>query len=504
MSAPNVAPGTKDYETLLHESVAEYYADPLGFVLAMWDWPVNGEPGPDVWQEQVLRELGAAVSERGFTGVGNVLPIRLGISSGHSIGKSALIAWVCIWLMSTRPECRGTITANTNDQLERKTWAAIREWLAKCRTKHWFDINSKIMYRSGNNPTTGKPWRSSWFCAPQSCAEENSESFAGQHAKGSTSFYLFDEASAIPDEIWNVAEGGLTDEPFLIAVGNPTRNSGKFHEAIFGKQRGRWQTHVIDAERCKFANHRLIEQWIADYGEDSDFVRVRVRGLAPNASELQFIDNLRVWQAQKNVVSKLNPNEPLIAGVDVSGGGSSWTVCRFRRGLDARSIPPIRMTGEQTTQNDRQLVVSRLAEVLMRTGDEKVHAMFVDSAFGAPVVVELRNRGFEHVYEINFGATPSPDDHQYNQRAYQWNKMKEWLPKGCIPKDDSRMEADLCGPGFHLNKKNQLVLESKETMMERGLASPDDGDALSLTFAQPVAVPTSMEMPTYKPKARWG
>ena len=75
---------TRDYETLLHEAVAEYYADPLGFVLAMWDWPVNGEPGPDVWQEQVLKELGAAVSERGFTGVGNVLPIRLGISSGHS------------------------------------------------------------------------------------------------------------------------------------------------------------------------------------------------------------------------------------------------------------------------------------------------------------------------------------------------------------------------------------------------------------------------------------
>jgi hypothetical protein len=31
------------------------------------------------------------------------------------------------------------------------------------------------------------------------------------------------------------------------------------------------------------------------------------------------------------------------------------------------------------------------------------------------------------------------------------------------------------------------VLESKADMQKRGQASPDDGDALALTFAQPVA-----------------
>ena len=501
MSAPNVAPGTKDYETLLHEEVASYYGDPEGFVLSMYPWREPGllkeHKGPDVWQAEFLQWLGAEVRARGFDGSASVDPIRGAVSKGHGVGGSALAAWIVDWIMSTRPHCQGTVTANTSTQLQTKTWAAIQRWTSLCKTKHWFEINNERMYRKG--------FRASWFCAPQSCREENSEAFAGQHAADSTSFYINDEDSAVPDEIHRVEEGGLTDgEPIQLLFGNATRNTGAFYEAVFGKLRHRYRQFIIDSRTSKLTNKTLIQQWIDDHGEDSDFVRVRVRGLAPQASELQFIDNLRVWQAQKNVVSKLNPNEPLIAGVDVSGGGSSWTVCRFRRGLDARSIPPIRLTGEQTTQNDRQLVVSRLAEVLQRTGDEKVHAMFVDSAFGAPVVVELRNRGFEHVYEINFGATPSPDDHQYNQRAYQWNKMKEWLPKGCIPKDDSRMEADLCGPGFHLNKKNQLVLESKETMMERGLASPDDGDALSLTFAQPVAVPTSMEMPTYKPKARWG
>jgi hypothetical protein len=502
MSATNVTPPKKNYEQLLHEEVSLYYADPRGFVLSQYDWPINGEDGPDDWQAGVLDEIGREVQARGFTGLGNVLPIRELISSGHSIGKSALIAWIVDWLMSTRPECRGTVSANTNEQLEKKTWAAVREWTAKCRTGHWFEINSKIMYRVGNNPKTGKPWRATWFCSPQSCAEENSESFAGQHAKGSTSFYLFDEASAIPDKIWEVAEGGLTDEPLIMAVGNPTRNTGKFHEAGFGRQRGRWNVHVIDAEQCKFANHRLIEQWISDYGEDSDFVRVRVRGLPPNASELQFIDNLRVWQAQKNPVYA-RKGEPLIAGVDVSGGGSAWTVCRFRRGLDARTIPPIRISGENTVKDDRQLVIARLAEALSWKGANKIDAMFIDSAFGAVIVWELRNRGFLNVYEINFGGE-SLDPHQANMRAYMWNQGKEWLPRGAIPKDDARLEADLTGPGYHLDKKNRLVLEPKEKMLERGLASPDDGDAFVLTFAQPVQVGYDTADADYRPTTMYG
>jgi hypothetical protein len=49
------------------------------------------------------------------------------------------------------------------------------------------------------------------------------------------------------------------------------------------------------------------------------------------------------------------------------------------------------------------------------------------------------------------------------------------------------MAADLAGPGYHINRSNLLVLESKADMQKRGQASPDDGDALALTFAQPVA-----------------
>lgn len=479
--------------------VAECYHDPLKFVLGAYPWgepgPLKEHPGPDTWQTDCLLEIGRQVQARGFDGHNAVSPVRSVVSSGHGIGKSVLVAWIVDWIMSTRPHAQGTVTANTFTQLQTKTWASIQRWTKLCLTGHWFVINADRIYHPSH--------KESWFCALQSSKEENSEAFAGQHAADSTSFYVFDEASAIPDAIFEVAEGGLTDgEPMIFLFGNPTRNTGKFYQSCFGSQRDRWTQTVVDSRTSRFTNKALIEEWAADYGEDSDFFRVRVLGLPPRASDAQFIDTTRVLQAQKNEIEP-TPDEPLIAGVDVSGGGSAWTVCRFRRGLDARSMAPIRLTGEQTVANDRQLPISMLAERLQRHGKEKIAAMFIDSAFGAALVVALRNRGYENVYEINFGGS-SPDIHQANQRAYQWNRMKEWLPRGAIPKDDTRMESDLTGPGFHLNKRDQLVLESKESMMARGQASPDDGDALSLTFAQPVSVTLGRVPEPYRPKTIWG
>lgn len=125
--------------------------------------------------------------------------------------------------------------------------------------------------------------------------------------------------------------------------------------------------------------------------------------------------------------------------------------------------------------------------VLLKSGERMpVSAMFIDSAFGSPIVERLRVLGYDQVHEINFGGK-SPDIHFANMRAFMWNSVKEWLSRGALPKDDDKLEIDLTSPGFHLNKSNALVLESKEEMKKRGVPSPDDGDALALTFAQPVS-----------------
>jgi len=460
--------------------IDETYDDPAGFVQLAYPWGEPGElagfTGPDGWQRAFLEDLGSAVRSRCFDGINAVAPIRMATASGHGIGKTTLVAWTVDWIMSTRPNCQGTITANTYTQLETKTWAAIQKWTRLCVTGSWFQATGNRMYHR-HHPQT-------WFCSAQSCREENSEAFAGQHAVSSTSFYLFDEASAIPDKIFEVAEGGLTDgEPMIFAFGNPTRAGGKFHRVTFGSERERWDNRSIDSRTCMLPNKMQIAEWIADYGEDSDFVRVRVRGLPPRTGDMQFIDSERVWEAQRRAPQFL-VDDPLICGVDVARGGADWNIIRFRRGFNARTIPPIRIPGEQT--RDSTLLVSKLSEVLAdRRPDHKVAYMFVDAAFGGPVVNRLQQLGFENVCEINFGSQ-SPDPHQANMRAFMWQKLKDWLILGAIP-EEQRLETDLTGPGFRHNNRDQLVLESKEDMAKRGFASPDDGDALALTFARPVA-----------------
>lgn len=475
----------------LAEALSEYYADPLGYVLFAYPWgkpgPLVNYAGPDDNQRKFLQDVGRAVKgERPngvrqpvFDGIHPVLPILLAESSGHGTGKSAQGAWITDWITQTRPRSIGTITAGTYVQLEERTWAAIQFWTRLSVAGHWFDIQSKGMYH--------KHLGDDWTVHAQSCKEENSQSFAGQHAASSTSWYLFDEASEVPDGIFTTAYGGLTDgEPMMFVWGQMVRNTGEFYRICYGDLKSRWNTRRIDSRTSQFTNKELITQWISDYGIDSDFVKVRVLGLPPSASELQYIDKARVEAARhRKQVAMLD--EPLIAGFDVSGGGKAWNEIRFRRGLDGNpaDLKPVRIPGEHDP--DRSQRVGICAELLrdQRPG-RKLAALFVDSAFGAAIAVRLRALGFQNVFEVNFGGA-SPDPHYANMRAYMYGKCKEWLLLGGLP-DDENLCSQLCLPGYHINNSGKLVMESKADIQARGEASPDAADAFVLTWAQSVAI----------------
>jgi hypothetical protein len=141
----------------------ETYDDPLAFVQLAYPWgepgDLSGFTGPDRWQREFLEALGREVRSRGFDGVHAVSPIRMATASGHGIGKSTLVAWIVNWIMSTRPHCQGTITANTYTQLETKTWAAILKWTRLCVTSPWFLTTGTRMYH--------RDYPQTWFCSAQ-------------------------------------------------------------------------------------------------------------------------------------------------------------------------------------------------------------------------------------------------------------------------------------------------------------------------------------------------
>jgi hypothetical protein len=475
------------FETEVDQWLVSCYAHPLRYVLGAWTWGVGaleGSDGPKPWQRQFLLDLGAHVQAHRFNGRDPVPTVKMAISSGVGPGKTALLAWVLHWLMDTRPDCKCRVTANTVTQLETVTWAEVRKWGALKLTANRWTMTSEQLYATGD--------RVNWFAVRTTCAPENAQAFAGWHNRTSTTANFYDEGGTIPEEIFEKGRGIEVDgESFQFVFGQCSRRSGQLHRAVFGAERDAWDHRIINGYDVVTSPVVLAKykEWEDTYGgEDCDYCRVHIKGLPPNADELQYIDHLRVLQATKNSV-QIVQGDPLIAGVDVSGGGSAWSVCRFRRGNDARSIPPIRLTGQQTVANDRALLVSKLANAL---NEHAIDAMFIDSAFGAVIVSKLRDMGFKQVFEVTFGGE-SPElmadgktPRDANMRAFMYRKCKEWLPLGCIPERDQRLQDDLEGPGYHINRRNQLVIESKESMADRGVPSPDDGDGLVLTFAQKV------------------
>ncbi len=463
----------------LRAAIRGYAHDPLGFVRFVFPWGKKGAPlswgkGPRPWQEAVLVEIGAHLELN--AALNRSEPIHIAVASGHGIGKSALMAWIKLWALATFEDSVGMITANTEQQLRTKTWPQVVKWFNLMNCRHWFSLTeTAIVARAPGHAKTWRGDRVTWNA-------HNTEAFAGLHNLGKRIVLLFDEASAIADPIWEVAEGALTDERteiIWVVFGNPTQNGGRFREC-FGKSRARWNGRQIDSRSVPGINKAQLEQWVREYGEDSDFVRVRVKGEFPNVGDNQFIGSDVVEAARKHVVIP-QPHEPLVMGVDVARHGDDRTAIVFRRGRDARIIPPIRMRIADLMQ-----VAARIAH---EARQHKVDAIFIDMGMGAGVVDRLRQMGVPDVFGIEFGAAAdgapnvaNVSGNHANKRAQMWDNLKTWLAEAAIP-DDAELAQDLVGPRYGFNSRDQIQLERKEDMKKRGLASPDMADALALTFA---------------------
>lgn len=473
-----------DADALLAEEVASYYADPLGFVLFAFPWGTGQLAGREIddWQRQYLIDLGEAVAERGFNGVDAVRPILEATASGHGVGKSALVAWIILWIMSTRPFAKGIVTANTQSQLKTKTWAELGKWWKLSATRNWFAYSAG----RGSMALHHKNYPETWRCDAQTCREENSESFAGLHAANSTPFYIFDEASAVPDKIWEVAEGGTTDgEPQWHVFGNPTRNVGRFREC-FRRFRHRWRTRRVDSRDVAITNKAKIQEWIDDHGEDSDFVKIRVRGVFPAQSSRQFISEAHVEAAfGRHLRLEAYSFAPVVLGVDPAWTGEDEFVIVKRQGLYSAILGVYE-------RNDDDI---HMANVIARfEAEEKAAAVFVDAGFGTGIVSAGSAMG--RSWRLVWFSGASPDRGCVNMRAYIWKQTRDWLKAGgAIPPDDV-LRQDLTGVETvpQIDGKTQLM--SKEDMRKMGLPSPNRGDALALTFAAPITMESPVAGPT--------
>ena len=457
--------------------------NPLAFVMLLFPWGVKGTPlehftGPRKWQREVLQDIANHIKQN--NGKIDFDTLREAVASGRGIGKSALVSWLVIWMLSTRIGSTTIVSANSESQLRKVTWAEITKWLAMGLNSHWFEVSAtSLQPAKWLTELVERDLRKGtryWGVEGRLWSAENPDAFAGVHNMDGV-LVIFDEASGIDDAIWAVTAGFFTENTpnrFWFAFSNPRRNTGYFYETFHSK-RDFWDTKVVDARTVEGTDKAVYQQIIDEYGPDSSQAHVEVYGQFPSAGDDQFIGANTVDEAMKRVKYQ-DLSAPIVIGVDPARFGADATVIAVRQGRDIVKI--IRHRGDDT-----MTVVGHVIEAIE---EYKPTLVVIDEGgLGAGIVDRLKEQRYK-IKGINFGNKSKNPIMYGNMRAQMWGDMREWLKTASIP-NDRFLKTDLISPMMKPDSRGTIFLESKKDMKARGLASPDAADAICVTFAFPVA-----------------
>jgi hypothetical protein len=466
----------------LFDWLASVSDDPYAFTMGAYPWgegALTKFNGPMPWAKKLMNDI-----KLGLVDLSKA--IQLATASGHGIGKSATVAQLILWAFCTLPDTRGVVTANTEVQLRTKTWAELGKWfnLSFFGREHFNLTATALMSK---DPTRERTWRID--AVPWN--EKNPQAFAGEHNLGKRMIMLFDEASEIPDIIWETAEGAFTDvdtQLLWLVFGNPTRATGRFRDCFSGGRFNKyWHCEQIDSRTVPITNKDYIARLIEAYGgEDNDIIRYRVLGQFPISGLMEFFSPAEIEAAMARLPFP-EFTAPLALGVDVARFGANSSVIFPRRGRDARTSPRLRFQGISTTE-----LSDRVIEAQTRLDADGV---IVDGGgVGGGVVDQLRQRRL-HCYEVQFGGRDiifnsvwgNTGERYANNRAAMYGNCRSWLRTGCLP-EDPVLRQQMLSIRYTFNKKDEILLENKEDLVdENGYGiSVDDIDALCLTFSHPL------------------
>ena len=407
--------------------------------------------------------------------------------------NSALVSWIVLWSISTFEDTRGIVTANTETQLRTKTWPEVTKWHRLFIGKELFNIAAMSIF------STQKEHEKTWRIDAIPWSRENPEAFAGLHNQGKRTLVIFDEASAIDDEIWRTVTGAIMDantEIIWCAFGNPTRPNGYFYEC-FNRFSHRWKNRQIDSRTVKISNKKELEGWVEDYGIDSDYVRVHVLGQFPVAGENQLISHELAQEAlHRTAHAGQYEFAPVIIGVDPAWTGDDKLAVVLRQGIYTKVL-------ELTPKNDNDMDVAR--RIARYQDTYGASAVFIDMGYGTGIYSGGKDMGRTDWKLVPFGSKSDKSEFA-NKRAEMWFAMRDWLKEGgCISSDE--LASELTGPQANINKVGKHKLESKDDMKHRGVASPNLADALALTFAFPVIAGITKKFKLLRQKKKlkkWG
>ena len=435
--------------------------------------------GPAEFAREVL---GARPTEQQLQGGRAVVERRrVSIRSGHGTGKSAFMSWCVMWFMACYFPCKIPCTAPTAHQLDDVLWSELAKW-HRVMASRFPALSSEFSWSKSGYRMSSSPNES--FAVPRTARKEHPEALQGFHSDNI--LFLIDEASGVPDVVFEVAEGALSTEgAFVVMVANPTRQSGYFFDSHH-KMRSDWAALHWNGEDSPNVSRQYVETMAKKYGRNSPVFKVRVLGEFVAAAD--GVISLELCEAARLREVAVNAAAPVVWGLDVARFGDDSTALAKRQGN--HQLAPVREWWGKDTMQTAGLIK---AEWDATPAERRPRAINVDViGIGAGVVDRLRELELP-VVGVNVAESESArqvaaqkDDTElsFNRlRDELWWRGREWLEaRDCKMADDEETIAELTTPTYSILSNGRIQVERKDELKSRGVKSPNRADAWLLTF----------------------
>jgi hypothetical protein len=417
----------------------------------------------------------------GFELDGNHKFLGADFSVLHNTGKTSLLSWVILWVGLFKYDAKIPCTAPTAPQLVRLLLPEVRKWREKLPRELKEAVivkNDSVAFSTGN------------VAVARTARKEAPEGLQGFHA--TYLCWIIDEASGVPNTIFEVIEGSLTGEKHLrLLTANPTRTDGYFYDSQ-NKNRHLWKCHTFNAEESENVSRESIERKRAEYGEDSDAYRVRVLGHFPKTSSDAVIPMWLIEEAINREDAEINRYGAEVWGLDYADGGGDKTWLAKRNGNEFYAFEECTIQGSH-----KQSETALWLAMQYNLAKNKPKAIFVDAiGEGSGLVSRCRESDLSHlpVIPVKVSERAVRADIYFNKRAELYYNLKAVLQDGGKILDDGMLIGDLSAQRFVLSERGGLLqLVAKDKIKELLGRSPDKGDAAALCCAQVVVTPHEVE-----------
>jgi hypothetical protein len=489
----------------------KYQRDPVGFFREVL--------GIEPWERQI--EMIEAVRDH----------MRVAICSGHKIGKSTMIAGMALWFYCSYADARAIMSSTTSRQVDQILWRELRMLRArsgrcvacKAADPEGFRIpkpcphSAVIEGDEGELARTGL--KSPDFREVVGFTAREAEAVAG--ISGRNLLYLLDEASGIPDVIYEAIEGNRAGGARIVLVGNGTRNEGEFFEAFYSKAHA-YKTIRVSSETTPnvvrgevvipgLATRDWVDEKRREWGEDSALYKVRVKGEHAMHEEGKLFPLHLIGEAEKRWHETSDTGQ-LFIGLDPAGetGIGDESVYVARRGYKMLSLRAFK----GLTVDDHLVHLLGMVRSLRLPRERVVVVVDREGPIGIKVARGLRAYADENpdVFELRTVRSSDGAPKTIASRdALEFDRVRDvlaeslrlWLKEGGAILEDVKLSRELHVLEFKTDIRGRLKLTPKEEIRKQLGRSPDRYDALALSVWQPrsAGADDSMKDPEPQPVA---